>query len=634
MLLKKFLMTSALVGAALPVAAQETADVFMLDELVLTASLMPIASDALGRAATVVTGEELEERGITTVQDALRATPGVSLSTSGDSLTGLRIRGSESNHTLILIDGVEASAEDGTYPLSGLSTFDVERVEIIRGPQSAFYGSNAAAGVVNIITRAPEPGVHTGGMVEYGDGWNAGGYASVGTEKGGLRLGLSRHDDDGYDHSGKDGEKDGIDRRTLSLKGQYEVAPGLTFGGLLRRSDERYDNDSTSWTATTADDYVVDNDAPYVEREERLASVWGEWESFGGRVLHRLSYERTDFDQDSSGSGLAEAQQESFKYRLSYGLDGQPLASSNHLMNLLVEREDQESTTNPEYSPRTDSLALEYRGSFANGLDVQIGGRYDDNDSFANARTWNVGLSYEPQQDGIRLHASAGTGVVNPSYIELYGFFEDAAFLYRTIGNPDLKPERNRSFDIGVEVPLAAGRGVLDVTYFQETLEGEIDYISAVSEEDGFNVSSPINEDGDSERHGVEVSGRYEVNDDLRFRAAYTWLDANEPNGRPEVRRPKHEFGFGVSADLLNDRALVAADLRHVRGVVDSRFYGAGGTAELEDFTVVDLSGDYRVTETVTATARVENVFDEDYSETLGYATRGRAAYVGLRANW
>ena len=161
-------------------------------------------------------------------------------------------------------------------------------------------------------------------------------------------------------------------------------------------------------------------------------------------------------------------ERDALKYRLSYGLDGLAVTETRHLLNVLVENKSDSSRSNPLYARGATSAALEYRGSFDSGLDVQAGARFDVNDTFDDAATWNIGLSYPVGPSGVRLHASAGVGIVNPSYFELY------ATDFGYVGNPALTPERNTSFDVGVTWPVLDGRGTLDVTYFNEVLTDEI----------------------------------------------------------------------------------------------------------------------------------------------------------------
>jgi len=605
-----------------PLSGQAQNGAFDLGTLILSGGLTPVEADAYGRSATVLTAEEIEDRGIKTVQDALRAVPGVAVSGTGGNSVQVRIRGGESNHTLILIDGIEAAGGDGEYILSGLETANIERIEVLRGPQSVFYGSNASSGVINIITRKGDIGQELSSSIEVGGGTTATLFASTRTERGGLSLSFSDAQDTGWDFSGDGGEKDATDRRTLILSGDYLVTPDLKLGFTLREATESYEFDTLDGGAATPAGYVVDDPAPFSDRDEMTAAVYAELSMLDGRLTHRLSVETTQNEQSFFGGAPTETTTDTIKYRLSFGLDGQSVSASDQILNLLVEAEEDASSSNPAFGRDTTSVALEYRGRFANGLDVQAGVRQDFNDPFEDATTWNVGLAYT-LANGVRLHGSAGTGIVNPTYFELF------ASAFGFTGNPNLNPEQNQSFDLGVEIPIFGGRGFVDATYFNETLTDEITSVST-----GPGTFTFENQTGDSTREGVELTAQVAATDKLDLRASYTYLEALNPDGSVEIRRPKHELTFGATLRAFEDRATFSADLRHVSGNPDTQFFGAFTTSDLPDFTTLDLAARYAVSDRVDLTGRVTNLFDADTTEVWGYAGRPRTVYVGLDARW
>lgn len=615
------LSSAALIALCTSAAvAQET---LALDEIIVSGGLSPIAANAYGRAATVITAQDIEDRGITNVADALRSLPGVQVSGVSSNFTQVRIRGGEANHTLVLIDGVEAAGGDGEYVFSGLETANIERIEVLRGPQSVYYGSNASSGVINIITRKGDLGETYSTSLEVGSATIATAFIARRNERGGVSLSLAHTNDAGYDQSGDGGEKDGLERNTAILSGDYLVTDDLKLGFVLRTSDENYDFDSTSFVATDPASYVVDDPSQYADRKELTAQVYAEYMMMGGRLTHRLAYETTRNRQSSNGAPLGQTESEALKYRLSYGLDGRSVAETDHLLNLLVERQSDTSDSNPAYNRAAQSIALEYRGAFSNGVDLQAGARFDDNDVFENATTWNVGLGYTLAGSGIRLHASAGTGVVNPSYFELFA----NAFGYT--GNPNLRPEENKSFDIGAEFPVFEGRGTIDVTYFNEKLTDEISSLSL-----GGGAFTYENQAGESTREGVEISGNMQATDTVSLRMSYTYLDAKNPNGSVEIRRPRHEFTLGATVETFGGRGSVSADLRHVSANYDTQFFGTYPTIKLPSYTTVDVAADYDLNDRVTLTGRITNLFDDDAVDVWGYASRGRAAYIGVRANF
>lgn len=614
----------ALLAAAAPglALAQDAAPAVTLEPLVLSAGFLPVAANGYGRAYSVVTADEIGRRGITTVQDALRSLPGVSVSSAGPTLTQVRIRGGESDHTLVLIDGIEAAGGSDEYYFSGLETANIERIEVLRGPQSVYYGSNASAGVINIITDKGAPGLHYGGRVEAGNGASASAHVSQNGERGGLSLNLSAEHDHGFDVSGDGGEKDGSNHRSIGLSGWFEPVDGLRLGTVLRREKESYDYDSFGYGATDAAGSLVDDDTPYYDRNEFTGSVWGEYSMLDGRLIQRLEYQDSIAKSSDTGAPELRGETEKWKYRLSYGLDGRPVADAAHILNLLAEKQHDESSNAPGKARDLKSVALEYRAFLDMGLDLQAGLRRDDNKSVDDFTSWNLGLSWQIPDQPLRLHASVGRGLVNPSFYELYA---DDAY---TTGNPDLEPETNRGFDLGVEAQLPRGLGSVDITWFRERIENEI--TATLGPDWRYSYTNAA---GSSPREGVEIAAQLQPSQNLSMALNYTYLDAKTPQGGVEARRPRHEFGISATLALLEGRASVTADLRHVSGNYDTQYWNFE-LGELPAYTVVNLAGGYDLTENVRLSGRVENLFDEEYSDVWGYASQDRAVYAGLEAKW
>ena len=626
--------TTALVAFASPLAAQ---DAFELDEIFVSGALTPTDTTRLGRAVTVVTAEEIATRGLTSVQEVLRALPGVSVSSAGSSLTQVRMRGGEANHVLVLIDGVQAAGGDGEYTFSALETANIERVEVLRGPQSVAFGSGASAGVINIITRNSTGGSRAEVAASVGNGYEVSIFAAERGEQGGLSFGAVRSVDNGYDYSGDGGEKDYTNRLTYTFDADYQVTDSLTLEFSLRNSTEDYALDGSNGSATSAEEYVVDDPDTTARRTELLARLAARLDMMDGRMTHELAYEYTENERDLGFfATLTEATV--LDYQMDFALDGLDTDSADQLATLYISAESDRSSSNPDYGRDTVSYAVEYKGSYANGLDVQAGMRFDDNTQFADSTVWNTALAYT-FASGIRLHGSAGTGVVYPSYFELYDnyfpSFTPGTSNSQYNGNPDLTPERNRSFDIGIEIPVMGGAGLVDITYFNEVLQDEIqtEFVSYDGDTD-TEIYTFSNQEGESTREGVEIAGELAASDRLDLRLSYTYLDARNPDGSVEIRRPKHELSLGATLDTFNGRGDVSADLRHVSGNFDTQFWGSYETLELPAITTVDIAARYDLTDTVSLDAQVTNLFDNTNSDTWGFANRGREMSVGLKARF
>ena len=647
-------LTAAAVIVTQPVLAQETLD---LDTIFVSGGLTPVEASAFGRSGSVVTSEEIERSGASYITDVLRGLPGVSVSRSGafGGFTQVRIRGNEGNHTLVLIDGVEAASTGDEFDFGGLLATDIERIEVLRGPQSSLYGSNALGGVISITTkRATKPGVEGSIATEVGTDGTVGGSLALRArgERGDISLSVAARETDGFDVSGTPGgEEDGDLNRTFNLKGRYFFTDEITVGGAVRHVNRVSDTDGFVSGAATIDGLVVD-DASNNSEEETFVSAFVEASTFGGRFENRLDYSFYKQDAESLsffGPFASVFATEQYRNKLAYkgtvALDSDTVANANHLLTGAIEWEDENFEVVGgvlNTSRRQFSYIAEYQGSFANGFDAQASVRYDDNDEFEDFFTYAVGASYLLPNQSTRFHASYGTGVQNPSFFEQFGFFANF------IGNPDLEPEQSEGFDIGVEQQFLDGRAIVDVTYFNQDLTDNIS--TGIDPVTG--LITPINVPGTSDRQGVEVAAEYQVNSALSFALNYTWLDATEPatfvSGVTadliEVRRPEHEVLLKASYLMPNRRTRLNADAQFVFGLTDLDFRTAGFISgnpddnldrfDLDDYVLVNVNLTHDITDNVQLNAGIRNVLDENYQELQGFATQGRTAFLGVSAKF
>ncbi|AGY91240.1 hypothetical protein SPICUR_01090 [Spiribacter curvatus] len=607
-------------------AYAQTSQTTELEPIIVSGGISPVTADEFGRSNTVITRRQIEDSGYATVQQALEAQPGVSINGTGPNDRQIRIRGGEGNHTLVLIDGVRAASGDNEFFLRGLDTSYIERIEILRGPQSVPYGTDAATGVINIITREAGDGVGFGASAEFGEGDRQSAYITRGTDNSELSLSVSNLNDEGYDFSGSGGEKDGTRWKSLNTKGSVDLTARTTAGFSFRFADARYEFDNTddysdfAPGADNVDGYVVDDPDKERDLTERAGSVYLQHRTPDETVSHRLRFDRTanQTDNDFASDTTTEVGQ----YRVQVALDQARIESSDQLLSLLLERRvdgDESETKDRE----NDSFGLEYQTWLSDALSVQAGLRYDDNNLFEDATTWNIAGSYF-LDNGLRLHASGGRAVVNPSFFEFTGGTDEAY-------NSDLEAEKNLGFDVGLEAPLPGINGSADITVFRDVLEDEIVFKSGT-------FPDPLeygNRDGESDRRGVELTVSASPTQSLNLQGSYTYLDATDSDDETVTRRPRNELGARAEWRLPNAATTLSGDVRYVEGLFGKEFWNEGyPQTELPDFTVVNLAAQHALTEHVDLTARVTNALDEDYQEVWGFATRGRAAFVGIRTSW
>jgi vitamin B12 transporter len=467
-------------------------------------------------------------------------------------------------------------------------------------------------------------------------------FGRVSGPAGGLSLSVARRTSDGFDVSDSPGGRnDGDDNLTANLRGSLNLLENVTLTGGLRYMDRSSDFDGFLFGAPNSAGLVFDQDNVR-DRQELFGHLGAQGRFLGGRIEADVTGTFLEADERNRTGGAltldATGERRTLAAQATAALDAPDLATADHRLTLRGEyrEETYENLFLPAFATpaflgeqrrELYGLAAEYRGSFFDALDVQAGVRQDFNDRFDDATTYSASVSWFAPT-GTRPHASIGTGVTNPTFFEQFGF-DPGNF----IGNPGLEPEKSFGWDVGVEQTFWDGRATVDVTYFQQTLKDEITTIFPAP---AF-TATPINTPGESDRQGVEVSAAVMPIPSLTVRGSYTWLDAQDAAGLREARRPRHEGAVSGEYRFLGGRALLFAQARFVADNVDSDFTApAFGTSQtsLDDYVAVDVSASWRATETVEIFGRVENLFDADYQEVDGYASKGITGYAGIRARF
>lgn len=642
----------AMTGAACAQDAETRDDgTIELSPVLVTEGLTPVEQEKSGRAFTVITGEQLERNQVRYVADALRQVPGFAVSRTGSfgGMTQVRVRGAEANHLLVLIDGVEASeTSSGEFDFGSLLVEDIDRIEVLRGPQSAFWGSNATAGVVNIITRRGERGgFRVNARTEAGtDGTFLGGVAlSGGAENYDVALSGAFRRTDGFNISDFGNEKDGDRNTTLNGKFTVDLSENFTVDGTLRYVDRKSDVDGQDFSSGGAPDYapgpyyglVIDSD-DWTSTQEFFGSVGTTYVSLDGALTQKARFTGSDVHRENFSDGMLssnDGDRLNGTYQASYQFDTPGFLAATHQITGGYEWERETfapSHLDETFRRESHSLVGEYRGAFLDQLYLNVGVRRDFNDRFGDATTYSLSGAWKIPGSETRLHTSVGTGVTNPTFFEQFGYIPSTF-----AGNPDLVPEKSFGWDIGVEQGFFDRRLVLDVTYFNQDLTNEIATVFGGPPD--F-LSSPVNRDGKSKRQGVEVSATLDLFNGFSANATYTYTDATEQTfaGGPrlaEVRRPEHSGSIGAAYVFYDNRARVFGEAVFNGRMEDVAFVPSlPPRVTLDAYTVVNIGGSFRFNDNFEAYGRVENLFDERYEEVFGYNTQGRTAFLGIRGSF
>ncbi len=640
------LLLLATAAASLRVSAEE-----FRDTLVVTASRIPVPLVAAGSSVSVIDRDEIEARQAIFVVDLLKDIPGFIVSRSGSigAQTQVRIRGAEANQVLVLIDGIEANDPAGNdeFAFQDLTTWDVERIEVVRGPQSALWGSDALAGVINIITRQPTTELAAEGSAELGafDSSSFGGRFAG--PLGGVRAGLSlsRFDTNGDNSSRTGSENDGYENTTGTLTLAANPADNLEldFVGRYTSTTKQFDGTdfiSTGLPTDTGD--VTDVALGYFRTGGTLRLAGGRWTQRA-----RATWTTTDTDNrnESGANGSTGADKYGIYYQTTWQFTPEAPGSTGNAVTLALDRERQEFSQRAPASPYGDpnqdqkldntSVALELLLSPFARTSLSLSGRYDDNSQFENVATGRATLAWTARSAGTRLHAAVGSGQKAPTFIERFGYFPD-----QFLGNPALKPEKSRGWEAGLDQPVLDGKASIGATYFADRLENEIDGFAF--DADTF-LFTARNLDGTSRRKGVEVTAKTDISSTLRFSGSYTYTDATQPDPVTgadirEIRRPRHSASLNGDWRFLDGRAALNANVTYVGERTDTFFevappYGTE-TIRLHSYSLASLAASYRLTGNARVYARVENLLNEDYEDVYGYNTPGIGAYAGIRVGF
>lgn len=625
---------------ALPIASITLADDAGLDNVVVTATRTEIALDRVGDSITVITPEEVRRSQKAVVSDLISTTPGVTMSRNGGfgTVTSVRIRGAETDQTVVLLDGVklnDPSTAGGGYNFGNLVVDDIARIEVLRGPQSTLWGSQAIGGVVNIVTPVPQ-GPLSGMLVgEAGanDFANVRARFESGGDRYGWRIGGNYLTTDGvsaFDEDLGGLEEDGYRNVGLNARGIYRFTDALSLDARATWSKGRSDFDGFPPPF-----YGFADTTEYGDTEELVAYAGLNLDLLGGRFKNRFAFAYTDTDRDnydptSSVAKTFEAigENKRWEYQGTVAIaDGYEavfgLESETSALETASPSPFDPNPTPLDRDVQLDSVYAQLVASPIEALTLTAGVRRDDHDEFGGATTlrgavaWSVGPS-------TTLRATYGEGFKAPTLYQLYSEY----------GNAALQPEEAEAWDAGIEQRLGDAV-VVSATYFSRDTTNQIDFASCFGNPDPRCVAQPFgfyDNIAATVADGFELSATVNASDALRLSANYTRTDAENDvagsalRGNQLVRRARDTANAELSYEWpIRLTTSVAAQY------VGKRYENATNTLVLDSYTLVDLRVTYAISDEFDVFGRLENAFDENYESTRNYGSIGRAGYFGVR---
>ena len=615
-----------------------------IEEMLVLANHLPTNANNIGSSTSSINTSDFARQATFDVSQLLRTIPNMSVNRAGPlgALTQVRIRGAEANHTLVLIDGVEVNdvGNGSEFNFAHLAGADISRIEVLRGPQSARFGADTIGGVIGIFTnQATQPGIKTHVNLESGSFKTRYGSAGVsvaqpqGENLWTGQLNVSRMISDGYSASTLGNENDGFEDSSARGSLGYRWGDASLVKATLSQTeiDAQGDEQDFNFPSTATQGLVIDADQNYASKQQ-FANLLLQTEYFGWQQQMNISESKNRsrfFDTGTLVSGLNGE-------RSKVDLQTSKLVQVGDLTHSLLIGAQYEGRefeniypsiggANYKAKDRQQSLAGEYVLQTPN-RSIALSVRADDNQRFDNATTSRVTLSQNLPQN-LRLHSSWGQGIVNPTFFELFGFTPNSF-----TGNPNLQPEESTSWDFGLSGSLLSERVGFDITYFSADLTNEIETVFDMT---SF-TSSPVNQTGNSQRHGWEMSMDAGINEQLSLAAHWNFLHSRDPDAREEVRRPEQSGSVSLHYVTTNDQGRISLQVLHNGKAQDSEFIYSTtqDRVTLAGYTLVNLTASYDLKPNVTIYLRGENLLDDDYQEVFGYQAPGVGVYAGLKARF
>lgn len=608
---------------ATPAAAQTS------DDVVVTATRAEQDRSEVGQAVTILTRDDIERRQAVVLSDLLATTPGVTVSRNGGvgTLTTVRLRGAAGDQTLVVMDGVrvnDPSSTGGGFDFANLLSSSVERIEILRGPDSVPWGSQAIGGVVNIITARPTQGFSArarpkGGS--YGTGFGSAGVG-YGADRFRVSANVGYLTTDGISAAAVGRERDGY--RQIGGSGNVSINLTDSFGVDLRGY---YAHSRTRLDGFAPPTFTFGDTPEYSETQEAYGYVGAHLDAGWGK--HRVAFTLADINRDNyatPSSIVASFFGRGRSERYEYQGDIRPIDAVR-----LVGGVERENSRYFDGSARNKTGITSVYGQLIvqplRALTLTGGARHDDHDQFGGNTTLGADAALA-LDTGTTLRASYGEGFKAPTLFQLYS----------SVGTRVLRPETAQSYDIGAEQTLLGGALRASATYFSRRTRNQIDFRSCSAAErataGSICVGRPFGTYDNIARtraEGVELALALRPAAGFTVQGSYSYIDSENRSaganlGRNLARRP-HETA-SLSADY---RSPFGLQLGGTVTIVGDSFDNAANTTRLDGYALASIRAELPIGERFTLHGRVENAADERYQTVTGYGTLGRAANGGVR---
>ena len=655
---------------------EEVGETVKMEEVVVTATRTPKSSERLGSSVNVITSEQIEQQKANTLLDVLRGMPGLYISRTGTpgKTTQVFLRGSSDKHTLVMLDGVQMNSPTaGSFEWTNLSSDNIERIEIVRGPQSTLYGSDAMAGVINIFTKSGSDKPHYSLSAQGGSFLTFTEQANTSGSLDNLKysFALSRTDSDGLESINvpiykKSGDEDAVADKYIEKPYGNDKANNTAFVGRLgytfsERFDVQFVGRFNRGETGVPSQVVLNKEEKLVRNFDQNANqlhttnlglIQGNarlFEWWNSRLKASFAKEGLNYeDLADPGEDVTLAYSVSSEintnvltvdWQHTLTLD-QFIPQSDIIKNSFVigaEFERQTATNTDVLNDKTQfDESLQNVAGYAEDeiglwdrLFLTLGGRIDNHSEFGTAVTPRITSAYLLRETNTKFRASWGKGFRAPTFNEL---------VYPNYGNPNLEPEESQSFDAGLEQSLFNRRIRIGGTYFQTKFDNLI--ASKLVDPETFRYQAAnINK---AESSGFELEGMVQAINGLAVLGSYTFVNAEDTTKpgeeKPLRRRPKHSgrviINYAPNFEPLSGKLNLNLAVVLVGKRYDNNPAKYGEAFWYPGYNKVDFAASYKILDTVQIYGKVSNLMNQNYQEVVGYPTQGINFFGGTRVSF
>lgn len=636
--MKNFLKTfSFFFFLSISVFSQTDSVKTILNEIVITATKSETPYYQIGSSMSIINSDLIQQKQLKTIVDVLKEIPGLSITQLGGpgKQTSVFMRGTNSNHVLVILDGVELndpSSPSNAFDFSSLNVYDISRIEVVRGSQSTLYGSEAIGGVINIITKKgnSKPQYYFEGEAGSNNYYRTSFSALGEYEKLNYSVFASRAESKGISVANSiygNNEKDGFANTNFSTNLEYGFNENWKVNFIYKFLKSNADLDQND---------KLGDDPNFTFRQEEhivklnLSSLLfnGLWkQDFSVSQIRRFAnafdlpdvvHKNSSSDSYNNGSRFKIDWQNNLflmnQNILTFGFDSETeKANSSYSSN---SDWGPFNSVFPNQSTNTLGIYLQDQFEYDKSFFLTAGFRYDSHKKFGSVTTFRIAPVYFVKETNTKIRSSYGTGFKAPS---LYYLFDPA------FGNSELKPEKSKSFDIGIDQFFNNGNNSLSITYF----------INNIQDMFGFDKNFKTVNIAKAKTSGVEFNATAKINE-ITLTGNYTYTNAIDdyelsPEYKQELlRRPKNQFYF-YSNYNINQNFDLNLSIKYVGKRIDKDFSSfPSKRITLPDYTLINLATSYKVNNLITIYGRIENLFDKKYEDVLYYGTLGRSFYLGV----